>query len=309
MFDLGRKVSVWGWLCLCLQALFFSGLSTANPWHYKALIREDHGVENLTALAFFLAGGLLCATAWRERSAARRVLCALGGMILVFVAGEEISWGQRIFRFATPDFLLGLNRQREFTLHNIEGVDLVGVFMIGGLLVCTVTCAAFFCWKDARFRLPLPSLLLMCGFIMVMSYRSTRIPLDNPVNFVFWREKYLLLLFGVYMLLSRQVQWIIGAAATWMVILANAYVHAHIDIDANEVSEYLFGIGCFFYALELWLAQQGTWHRPAAAGRETDSHSGKATHGFVWLGGGRRQGVPIRSVGPRVFWSWYAVAD
>lgn len=41
--------------------------------------------------------------------------------ILFFVAfGEEISWGQRVFNFATPEKLKEMNIQDEFNLHNLE---------------------------------------------------------------------------------------------------------------------------------------------------------------------------------------------
>lgn len=41
--------------------------------------------------------------------------------ILFFVgAGEEISWGQRIFSFSTPESLDIINVQHEFNIHNID---------------------------------------------------------------------------------------------------------------------------------------------------------------------------------------------
>jgi len=41
--------------------------------------------------------------------------------IVFFIStGEEISWGQRIIGFSTPDNLNEINVQQEFTLHNIE---------------------------------------------------------------------------------------------------------------------------------------------------------------------------------------------
>ena len=62
---------------------------------------------------------MLLVTALLERSIFRRCVYILGGMAMVFAAGEEISWGQRIFGFATPDLLMTLNEQKEFTVHNI----------------------------------------------------------------------------------------------------------------------------------------------------------------------------------------------
>ena len=41
-------------------------------------------------------------------------------IILLFGAGEEISWGQRIFNFKTPESIKKENIQGEFTVHNLE---------------------------------------------------------------------------------------------------------------------------------------------------------------------------------------------
>ena len=69
-------------------------------------------------------------------------------MAMVFAAGEEISWGQRIFGFATPDFLMHLNEQKEFTVHNIANKSFDIIYLNGTLILCMATSAAFFCRKD-----------------------------------------------------------------------------------------------------------------------------------------------------------------
>ena len=42
------------------------------------------------------------------------------GCAFLFAFLEEISWGQRIFNFSTPQFLQGINQQNELNLHNLE---------------------------------------------------------------------------------------------------------------------------------------------------------------------------------------------
>ena len=169
---LDNKVSVLGYLCLCLNVLFFHSLLVADPWTFYALTREDEWVENLTAVWFLLAGFLLFGTAWMERSFFRRCVYILGGMAMVFAAGEEISWGQRIFGFATPDFLMHLNESKEFNVHNIANSVFDIIYLNGTLILCMATCAAFFCRKDRLFGIPLPSILLMLGFLLILSYTS-----------------------------------------------------------------------------------------------------------------------------------------
>ena len=89
------EVSVFGYLCLCLNVLFFSSLLVADPLTFQALTREDYWVESLTALWFLLAGLLLFVTALVERSFFRRCVYILGAMAMVFAAGEESSVNYR----------------------------------------------------------------------------------------------------------------------------------------------------------------------------------------------------------------------
>ena len=44
---------------------------------------------------------------------------ALLALLFFFAFGEEISWGQRIFNFETPESLEEFNRQGEFNIHNL----------------------------------------------------------------------------------------------------------------------------------------------------------------------------------------------
>jgi len=91
------------------------------------LTSEDGPVEYLGALcwfgaavAFFLAffnseRGVRIA-GWKMR---RNWFFALLGILFIFAGGEEISWGQRIFGFETPDALREMNTQSELSVHNL----------------------------------------------------------------------------------------------------------------------------------------------------------------------------------------------
>ncbi len=279
MEDLDSPVSVFGYLFLCLNVMFFSSLLAADERTFQELTREDYWVENLTAVYFVLAGLLLFVTTLAERNSVRRCVYILGGMAMVFAAGEEISWGQRIFGFATPDFLMHLNESREFNVHNISN-DMFGIIWLNGALVlCMATSAAFFCRKDRLFGIPLPSILLMLGFLLILSYTSGAdldelsganfreyvTSIRRTFGFIVVEEKALLLLFFIFALFSRQVELVIASAATLALAFALAYVNylAAISIESLpklrgslfEVREYLFGLGCLFYCLETLLAQ------------------------------------------------------
>lgn len=241
------KVAVLGYLCLCLTALFFSYLLVGDLQTYILLTREDGLVENLTAVAFFLAGLLLFAMALAERSGFQRGIYMLGGLVMTFACGEEISWGQRIFGFATPDFLMDVNNQGEFNVHNINrAIYWVRLRQNVPLLLCMVTVTAFLCRQDRFFGIPLPSVPLVLGFLVSLSHRRLDI-----LAFVFT-------FFAICALLSKQGRLFMVIVATAVLVLAVAYVERVVSSPHyrfGEVPEYLLGIICLFYSLELLLAQ------------------------------------------------------
>jgi hypothetical protein len=84
---------------------------------------EDGIVETLTALAF-LAGAVACGGRLlafrRARTPRRRRFIALLSLVLVAAAGEELSWGQRLFGVPTPAVIARHNAQKETNVHNIR---------------------------------------------------------------------------------------------------------------------------------------------------------------------------------------------
>jgi hypothetical protein len=76
---------------------------------------EDGFFEWMTAI-FFLLSSVIFFLVFR-RSKNIFLLCLA---VMFFVAtGEEISWGQRLFGFGTPDALNKVNVQHEFNIHNL----------------------------------------------------------------------------------------------------------------------------------------------------------------------------------------------
>lgn len=125
--DPKRRNVVWSVVGLALWAglvvIFFS-----EPDFYIWLATEDAFGENLTAIFYGVAGVLLLILPFRSskrgwplfRSFA---LSSLLAIFFIFVAGEEISWGQRLFNIDTPDSLVEKNVQHEFNIHNLEFFD------------------------------------------------------------------------------------------------------------------------------------------------------------------------------------------
>lgn len=95
----------------------------------KVYVREDGVLETATALMLFSAGLIVTARLIRERSIHPRVFTVMSILIafaFFFVAGEEVSWGQRIFGIETNEFFAANNLQEETNFHNLEvaGINL-----------------------------------------------------------------------------------------------------------------------------------------------------------------------------------------
>jgi hypothetical protein len=109
----------------CVAAAFVVGIASAFidvRWFEQVYVVEDGPVEWATAAALLAAAGVAAWTALHPPGERRRLHAVtwLGLVLLcLFAAGEEISWGQRILRFSSPEFFLEHNAQRETNLHNM----------------------------------------------------------------------------------------------------------------------------------------------------------------------------------------------
>ena len=258
---LDSKVAVFGYLFICLNMLFFGWLNSTDRYTFYTLTREDHWVENLTAVWFFLASLLFFTTAGTERDVFRRTVYILGGITMLFVTGEEISWGQRIVGFSTPDFLMDWNAQKEFNLHNIRGSRIRGLDRLGILMLCMVTCMAFFCNKKFLLGIPVPSILLALGAMVTIQYDGPRGAYILSAKFVL---DMIISLFVLYAFISRRAELITASLSTAALTLTLSYI---IDeksrLGEYEVYEYLTGIVCMLLSIELALSQESTQRKVA----------------------------------------------
>jgi hypothetical protein len=113
------------------------GVALAVPeWVPRGWTREDGPVEYAGFACFLGASVLAFVAASRTRRAHRPALAAAAlGAVLLVAAGEEISWGQRLFGVETPAVLVDGNRQDELNLHNIDGLQqkaIIGQLAIAG---------------------------------------------------------------------------------------------------------------------------------------------------------------------------------
>ena len=88
---------------------------------------EDKLVENATALFLLVASGVLGShtiSLWGQGRRGQALLMAFYALIFFFGAGEEISWGQRIFDWDSGEFFQKHNKQVETNIHNLVVGDI-----------------------------------------------------------------------------------------------------------------------------------------------------------------------------------------
>lgn len=173
-------LSFWGSL---LGSIFFIVIRL-HKGTFRFLLDEDGPVE--TVQAIFFAGTALCAIgaaiwATRTKRHDQFVLFLLMALAMIFVTGEEISWGQRIFGWETPADLAEINKQNETTLHNIG--EVLSVVNIGMMVVGAVGSVAYLLnkrlrleryWQELNYFL-VPPFFLAAPMFIVFAYKFVRL--------------------------------------------------------------------------------------------------------------------------------------
>jgi hypothetical protein len=117
-------------------AAFGAWLNGFNPSHMSFVCQEDGFVEYSQFFLYLFAGALF---AYVGAHKGFRNIWYLGyAALFLLVAGEEVSWGQRIFNEMTPPALDTINVQHEMNLHNLNGMH--QHHHLYAMLVCSVIC-------------------------------------------------------------------------------------------------------------------------------------------------------------------------
>ena len=149
---------------------------------YRVLVREDGLLEwaQVIAYVWVIAFAVVAAPRlWRSGyPRSTLVVVALAFVSLVSV-GEELSWGQRLIGFGTPE-IAASNRQGELNLHNDARFE--AAFRMGILAVGVYGVVAPFV---VRRRTPLvPPRRLVMFFAVVAAYYTVRVLLFEAPTYV-----------------------------------------------------------------------------------------------------------------------------
>jgi len=167
------------------------------------LVREDGPVEVLGAI-FFLGCSLLFIWLFVQSKhgndfhfihTRKNFFWLILGLLFIFAFGEEISWGQRIFHYSTPEIIRDSNIQEELNIHNLKifhGLNDSGqrksfvelflnidrLFSIFWLLFCLL--GPFLAKRSARIsgwfeRINLPLVPLWLGIFFLINYLFSKI--------------------------------------------------------------------------------------------------------------------------------------
>jgi hypothetical protein len=108
-------------IAVTLIATVIIGFS--DKMYFEAVFAAEDGLfEYGTAVFLFISSLVLGSHALSllRRGAIVKTICTvLFALLFFFAAGEEISWGQRIFGWETTEFFAENNYQNETNLHNL----------------------------------------------------------------------------------------------------------------------------------------------------------------------------------------------
>jgi len=139
----------------------------------KLIHSEDGIIEYASAIIFFLSSVFAFILSFKFSGHKSRVIIyRILSLGLFFIAGEEISWGQRIFNVETLDIMKKINVQAENNLHNLFGyladhVFITGVFVCGFVLPFLADRNLFIRKLSDFAGLPIASMGLATGFLIV----------------------------------------------------------------------------------------------------------------------------------------------
>lgn len=111
---------LWLWIPIGLFVVQL-GLDTVLPDATKAWMYNENGPYEIGQVVVLTIAILiaLCTLIKMDKSAkAVMAWIALALLCCVYVAGEEISWGQQILKWNTPEYWAAINDQNETNLHN-----------------------------------------------------------------------------------------------------------------------------------------------------------------------------------------------
>ena len=179
--DPGRsEQSWWLWLPVAMAAALLVIFQLDTTFYLAWILPEGYGFLEFTQ--FVVAGAAALLAFWllfngyvRSRPLILAFL-ALSGLACLYIAGEEMSWGQHLFHWTTPAYWAELNRQQETNLHNMYDIfdktprNLLTLGIVIGGLIVPLICALRPQLRAMRWSLFLPPAALVPTALMAVGF-------------------------------------------------------------------------------------------------------------------------------------------
>ena len=136
------------------------------------IVQEDGVAEYLQFLAYAISGILIYKCAIKSKKIFKIIFITLS-ISLFFVAGEEISWGQRLMGIETPESIKEINYQDELTIHNINFIQsklLHPAYILVGFLGTFSFLFFKYLAPNSKLIIFAPEKFLYFGFVFILIY-------------------------------------------------------------------------------------------------------------------------------------------
>lgn len=159
-------------------------LSHFNLEGFDIFYRDDSYTEWIDVTSFLIISFTYFTRAFKthKRISSKSILLSILGCLFLIYAGEEISYGQRILGFETPDFFMQHHYHQMMNIHTLYVGDLLGIGILGDIgeweyFFHTAVVSVYF--------LILPSLLQRQRFYWLkekLDYFSISVPKKNQTS-------------------------------------------------------------------------------------------------------------------------------
>lgn len=193
---------------LVITVLYGLYIYVTDAVKFDGLVEEDSFYENLTSVFLFFASGTLLYKFFTYKKYYGlwwKLGILLMAVALFFGAGEEISWGQRIFHIQSSEFFKENNAQAETNLHNmiVDGVKLNKIIFSNLMSICFGFYFLFvpLLWKKSKklnalidqFGISVPRPIHVIGFIIITLL--ILIPIEHSRKWEIWEYAFALVMF------------------------------------------------------------------------------------------------------------------
>lgn len=185
-------ILTWGITFIMIYWLILWGLDS----RYAGFITGEGRIVQTWQFIFLFASSFIFALAAYIEKRPWRYFLIFATLCSFFLAGEEISWGQRVFNIETPEYWQDINAQDEINIHNLDFIQRYRHWYLGSvpLLGLIATYIRFDWFKmikpDSNLRYLLLTVLLTCFVWEYARQQFGEIPIELAREALFFAGRF-----------------------------------------------------------------------------------------------------------------------